>query len=56
MAEPARQLRECPRVIAGAGKQLVTCGETVPCPYHGNPDAHIAGTDSLHVVRPAGER
>lgn len=47
MAEPARNLpTECPRVVDATddGKGLVTCGHTIPCPYHGMPLFVIEGT------------
>lgn len=58
MAEPARQLRDCPRVIGAdvTGKRLKTCGHLEPCPFHGaDPDLHLVRGDSLRVTRPAGE-
>ena len=59
MAEPARQLRECPRIITtNGGKHLVTCGHQEPCPYHGpdhGPDLHLVRDDTLRIVDPAGE-
>lgn len=33
----------CPRVIGSSydGRRLVTCGHTMPCPYHGEPIVRI---------------
>lgn len=44
-AQPATPITECPRVVGPSddGKRLLTCGHTIPCPYHGAP---------LHVVTP----
>lgn len=53
MAEPARRLdadqRQCPRVVGASddGKRVVTCGETIPCPYHGD--------GALRIVAPTTE-
>lgn len=37
--EPLPEL--CPRVIGGDGRRVVTCGHTLPCPYHGEPIVRI---------------
>lgn len=38
--------RGCPRVVGATddGKGLVTCGEQIPCPYHGMP-LFVVGND-----------
>jgi hypothetical protein len=35
----------CPRVIDSSedGRRLVTCGHTLPCPYHGDPLFRVVG-------------